>query len=86
MSGIPKEFEEAAEIDGCGKFYFSQDYPYPVSNRSYPASGGAAVPGTVFQQHSGHYGGSLSSLPVLLLYGFGQDELVKGRMAGAFKG
>jgi raffinose/stachyose/melibiose transport system permease protein len=28
----------------------------------------------------------LSSLPVILLYIFGQDKLVKGMMAGAVKG
>jgi raffinose/stachyose/melibiose transport system permease protein len=29
---------------------------------------------------------TLSSLPVILLYIFGQDKLVKGMMAGAVKG
>jgi raffinose/stachyose/melibiose transport system permease protein len=29
---------------------------------------------------------TLSSLPIILLYLFGQDKLVKGMMAGAVKG
>jgi ABC-type glycerol-3-phosphate transport system permease component len=31
MHGIPKELEEAAEIDGCGKFttFLGSSFPFP---------------------------------------------------------
>lgn len=116
MQNISREMEEAAEIDGCGKFSAFFRIIFPLSR---PGLATLAIYNGVMiwnefvfamiltQSQSSHtlplaiwqFQGqysinvpmimallTLSSLPVILLYIFGQDKLVKGMMAGAVKG
>jgi len=116
MQSIPKELEEAAEIDGCGKFSVFFRILFPLSK---PGLATLAIYNGVviwnefvfamtltqskishtlplaIWQYQGQYSINipmimtllfLSSLPVILLYIFFQDKLVKGMMAGAVKG
>jgi raffinose/stachyose/melibiose transport system permease protein len=116
MRGIPRELEEAAEIDGCGKFTTFFRIIFPLSRSGLATLGiynGVVIwnefifvmvltqsqavrtlPLAVWQ-FQGQYSSNipvimavltLSSLPIILLYVFGQDKLVKGMMAGAVKG
>jgi raffinose/stachyose/melibiose transport system permease protein len=116
MQSIPKELEEAAEIDGCGKFATFFRIIFPLSKSGLATLGiynGVVIwnefifamvltqsqsvrtlPLAVWQ-FQGQYSSNipvimavltLSSLPIILLYIFGQDKLVKGMMAGAVKG
>jgi raffinose/stachyose/melibiose transport system permease protein len=116
MRSIPKELEEAAEIDGCGKFSTFFRIIFPLSRSGLATLGiynGVVIwnefifvmvltqsqsvrtlPLAVWQ-FQGQYSSNipiimavltLSSLPIILLYIFGQDKLVKGMMAGAVKG
>ncbi|MDR0376537.1 MAG: carbohydrate ABC transporter permease [Spirochaetaceae bacterium] len=116
MRSIPKELEEAAEIDGCGKFTTFFRVIFPLSRSGLATLGiynGVVIwnefifvmvltqsqavrtlPLAVWQ-FQGQYSSNipvimavltLSSLPIILLYVFGQDKLVKGMMAGAVKG
>ncbi|MDR2433774.1 MAG: carbohydrate ABC transporter permease [Treponema sp.] len=116
MHGIPKELEEAAEIDGCGRFNTFFKIIFPLSTPGLATLGiynGVVIwnefifvmvltqsqavrtlPLAVWE-YQGQYSNNiplimavltLSSLPVILLYIFGQDKLVKGMMAGAVKG
>jgi raffinose/stachyose/melibiose transport system permease protein len=116
MQSIPRELEEAAEIDGCGKFTTFFRIIFPLSRSGLATLGiynGVVIwnefifamvltqsqpvrtlPLAVWQ-FQGQYSSNipvimavltLSSLPVILLYIFGQDKLVKGMMAGAVKG
>ena len=116
MHGISQEMEEAAEIDGCGKFATFFKVIFPLSKpglatlaiyngvmiwnefifvmtltQSQPRR---TLPLAVWQ-YQGQYSIhiplimtvlTLASLPVILLYIFGQDKMVKGMMAGAVKG
>jgi raffinose/stachyose/melibiose transport system permease protein len=116
MQGISKEMEEAAEIDGCGKFstFFKIIFPLSKSGLATLAIYNGVVIWNEFVfamvltqsqdsrtlplaiwEYQGQYSINtplimallvLSSLPVILLYVFGQDKLVKGMMAGAIKG
>jgi len=116
MQNISREMEEAAEIDGCGKFATFFRIIFPLSKAGLATLGiynGVVIWNefifvmTLTQSQSAHtlplaiwqYQGrysinvplimtllALSSLPVILLYIFGQDKLVKGMMAGAVKG
>jgi len=116
MQGISKEMEEAAEIDGCGKFstFFKILFPLSKSGLATLAIYNGVVIWNEFVfamvltrsqssqtlplaiwQYTGQYSINtplimsllvLSSLPVIILYIFGQDKLVKGMMAGAVKG
>jgi raffinose/stachyose/melibiose transport system permease protein len=116
MQGISKEMEEAAEIDGCGKFstFFRILFPLSKSGLATLAIYNGVVIWNEFVfamvltqtqsvrtlplaiwEYQGQYSINtplimallvLSSLPVILLYVFGQDKLVKGMMAGAVKG
>jgi raffinose/stachyose/melibiose transport system permease protein len=116
MQGISKEMEEAAEIDGCGKFstFFRVIFPLSKSGLATLAIYNGVVIWNEFVfamvltqsqdaqtlplaiwEYQGQYSINtplimallvLSSLPVILLYIFGQDKLVKGMMAGAIKG
>jgi len=116
MQGISKEMEEAAEIDGCGKFstFFKIIFPLSKSGLATLAIYNGVVIWNEFVfamvltqtpkaqtlplaiwEYQGQYSINtplimallvLSSLPVILLYIFGQDKLVKGMMAGAIKG
>jgi raffinose/stachyose/melibiose transport system permease protein len=116
MQGIPRELEEAAEIDGCGKFSTFFRIIFPLSTSGLATLGiyngvviwnefsfamvltqsmrSRTLPLAVWA-YQGQYSSNipvimavlaLSSLPVILLYIFGQDKLVKGMMAGAVKG
>ncbi|HOO27943.1 MAG TPA: carbohydrate ABC transporter permease [Lachnospiraceae bacterium] len=116
MKGIPKEIEEAAEIDGCGKvraffeiilplskpglstlaiyngvnvwneFVFAYTLTQSENHRTLPLA---------LWNYQGQYSSntamimaclSLSVLPMIILFIFMQDKLVKGMMAGAVKG
>ncbi|MDR1279185.1 MAG: carbohydrate ABC transporter permease [Treponema sp.] len=116
MTGISREIEEAAEIDGCGKFraFFHVIFPLAKPGLATLAIYNGVVIWNEFSfamvltqspetrtlplavwEYQGQYTINiplimalliLSSLPVILLYIFGQDKLVKGMMAGAVKG
>lgn len=116
MKGIPRELEEAAEIDGCGRFSIFFRIIFPLSASGLATLGiyngvviwnefifvmvltqsqrARTLPLAVWE-YQGQYSMNiplvmavlvLSSLPIILLYIFGQDKLVKGMMAGAVKG
>jgi len=116
MQNISREMEEAAEIDGCGKFSTFIKVIFPLSKPGLATLGiynGVVIwneflfvmtltqspskrtmPLAVWQ-YQGQYSIHiplimtvlvLASLPVILLYIFGQDKMVKGMMAGAIKG
>jgi raffinose/stachyose/melibiose transport system permease protein len=116
MQGISHEMEEAAEIDGCGKFSTFFKVILPLSKSGLATLGiyngvhiwnefsfvmvltqsqsSRTLPLAVWD-YQGQYSMNiplimalliLSSLPVILLYIFGQDKLVRGMMAGAVKG
>jgi raffinose/stachyose/melibiose transport system permease protein len=116
MQGIPKELEEAAEIDGCGKFSTFFKIIFPLSTSGLATLGiyngvviwnefsfvmvltqsqrSRTLPLAIWE-YQGQYSSNtpvimavlaLSALPIILLYVFGQDKLVKGMMAGAVKG
>ncbi|AEF83514.1 carbohydrate ABC transporter permease [Leadbettera azotonutricia] len=116
MQGLSKEIEEAAEIDGCGKFAAFFKVIFPLSKSGLATLGiyngvviwnefifvmiltqsqkSRTLPLAIWE-YQGQYSMNtplimallvLSSLPVILLYVFGQDKLVKGMMAGAVKG
>ena len=116
MQTISREMEEAAEIDGCGKYstFFKIIFPLSKSGLATLAIYNGVVIWNEFifamtlvqsqntrtlplaiWQFQGQYTINiplimalltLSSLPIILLYIFGQDKLVKGMMAGAVKG
>jgi raffinose/stachyose/melibiose transport system permease protein len=116
MQGISREMEEAAEIDGCGRFatFFRILFPLSKSGLATLAiyngvviwnefvfamvltqSQAARTLPLAIWEYQGQYSINtplimsllvLSSLPVILLYIFGQDKLVKGMMARAVKG
>ena len=116
MQSISREMEEAAEIDGCGKFYIFFRIIFPLSKPGIAtlaiyngvviwnefsfamillqSMNSRTLPLAIWQ-FQGQYSMNvpmimallaLSSLPVILLYIFFQDKLVKGMMAGAVKG
>jgi len=116
MLGISREMEEAAEIDGCGKFSTFFRIIFPLSKPGLAtlaiyngvviwnefvfamaltqSQASQTLPLAIWQ-YQGQYSINtplimtlllLSSLPVIVLYIFGQDKLVKGMMAGAIKG
>ena len=116
MQNISREMEEAAEIDGCGKFAAFFRIIFPLSRPGLATLGiyngvmiwnefifvmiltqnqnTRTLPLAIWE-YQGQYSLNLpmimallllSSLPVILLYIFGQDKLVKGMMAGAVKG
>jgi len=116
MQNISREMEEAADIDGCGKFstFFRIIFPLTkpglatlaiyngvviwnefIFAMTLTQSRSAQTLPLAIWQFQGQYSINipmimallvLSSLPVILLYIFGQDKLVKGMMAGAVKG
>ena len=116
MQSIPQSLEEAADIDGCGKFAAFFRIIFPLSKPGLAtlaiyngvviwnefvfvmtltqSQSSRTLPLAIWQ-YQGQYSINipmimtllvLSSLPVILLYIFGQDKLVKGMMAGAVKG
>ena len=116
MQNISREMEDAAEIDGCGKFAAFFRVILPLSKPGLATLGiyngvviwnefvfamtltqsqGTRTLPLAIWEYQGQYSINvpmimallaLSSLPVILLYIFGQDKLVKGMMAGAVKG
>jgi raffinose/stachyose/melibiose transport system permease protein len=116
MGSISREMEEAADIDGCGKFatFFRVIFPLTkpglatlaiyngvviwnefVFVMTLTQSQSARTLPLAIWQYQGQYSINiplimtllvLSSLPVILLYIFGQEKMVKGMMAGAVKG
>jgi raffinose/stachyose/melibiose transport system permease protein len=116
MQTLPKELEEAAEIDGCGKFRSFTSVICPLSTTGLAtlaiyngvviwneftfvliltqSPGVRTLPLAVWD-FQGQYGMNvpaimallvLSALPIILLYCFSSDKLIKGMMAGAVKG
>ena len=116
MAGVPKDMEEAAEIDGCGKygifwrimlplakpglatlviydgvniwneFSFALTLTQTAANRTLPLA---------VQEFQGQYTMNIpmimtvlfiSILPMIVVFIFGQDKLIKVMMAGAVKG
>ena len=116
MRQIPRELEEAAQLDGCGPFAMFWKVFFPLSgpglatiaiyngihlwnefifayvltsstrNRTLPLA---------MWDFQGQYASNipamlavvtLSSLPLIAAYAFGQERIVKGMMAGALKG
>ena len=116
MQAIPKELEEAAEIDGCNKyqtffhvmlplvkpglatlaiyngvsiwneFSFALVLTQSLPNRTLPLA---------IWEYQGQYTMNvpmimavltISMLPMIIAFAFGQDKLIKGMMAGAVKG
>lgn len=116
MKQIPKEIEEAAAIDGCGKFrmFFSIILPMAKPGLSTLAiyngvnmwnefifaytltqsQGNRTLPLAVWE-FQGQYSMNtpmimsvltLTVLPMIILFIFAQDKLIKGMTAGAVKG
>jgi raffinose/stachyose/melibiose transport system permease protein len=116
MKNIPASLEEAAEIDGCGKFSTFFKIIFPLSMPGLATIGvyngvviwnefsfamtltqaqtNRTLPLAVWD-YQGRYSTNipivmavlvLTALPMIILYIFGQDKLVKGMMAGAVKG
>lgn len=116
MEQIPKEIEEAAEIDGCGKIrmFFSVILPMAKPGLSTLAiyngvnmwnefifaytltqsQGNRTLPLAVWE-FQGQYSMNtpmimsvltLTVLPMIVLFIFAQDKLIKGMAAGAVKG
>jgi len=116
MRQIPRELEEAAELDGCGPFAIFWKVFFPLSgpglatiaiynginmwnefifayvltsstrNRTLPLA---------LWDFQGQYASNipamlavvtLTSLPLIVAYAFGQERVVKGMMAGSLKG
>ena len=116
MQNISREMEEAADIDGCGKFATFFKIIFPLSSpglatlaiyngvviwnefvfaMTLTQSQAAQTLPLAIWKYQGQYAINtplimallvLASLPVIILYIFGQDKLVKGMMAGAVKG
>ena len=116
MAGIPKELEEAADIDGCGRFgrFFKVILPLSTPGLSTLAiyngvnmwnefifaftltqsENNRTLPLALWN-YQGQYSSNtamimacltLSVLPMIILFIFMQEKLVKGMMAGAVKG
>lgn len=116
MEQIPKEIEEAASIDGCGKIrmFFSIIFPMAKPGLSTLAiyngvnmwnefifaytltqsQGNRTLPLAVWE-FQGQYSMNtpmimsvltLTVLPMIILFIFAQDKLIKGMAAGAVKG
>jgi raffinose/stachyose/melibiose transport system permease protein len=116
MQYISREMEEAAEIDGCGKFAAFFKVIFPLSKpglatlaiyngvmiwnefifaMTLTQSVSARTLPLAVWQYQGQYSLHipmimallvLAALPIIILYIFGQDKMVKGMMAGAVKG
>lgn len=116
MKGIPKEIEEAAEIDGCNKYrmFFTMILPLSKAGLSTLAIYNGVTMWNEFSfaytltqspkartlplavwDFQGQYSMNtpmimavltLTILPLIILYIFMQDKLVKGMTAGAVKG
>ena len=116
MKNIPREIEEAAEIDGCSKFkmFFKVMLPmakpglstlaiyngvtmwneYIFAYTLTQSAGSRTLPLAVWD-FKGQYSMdipmimavlTLTALPMIILFIFAQDKLIKGMTAGAVKG
>jgi raffinose/stachyose/melibiose transport system permease protein len=116
MRQIPRELEEAAQLDGCGPFKIFWRIFFPLSTpglatvaiyngialwnefifaymlTSTPAHRTLPLAVWDFQgQYSSNIPAMLAvvtmtSLPLIVAYAFGQERLIKGMMAGSLKG
>jgi raffinose/stachyose/melibiose transport system permease protein len=116
MRQIPRELEEAAQLDGCGPFKIFWRVFFPLSG---PGLATVAIYNgiglwnefifaymlTSTSEHrtlplavwdfQGQYSSNvpamlavvtLTSLPLIVAYAFGQERVIKGMMAGSLKG
>ncbi|HTJ95808.1 MAG TPA: carbohydrate ABC transporter permease [Pararobbsia sp.] len=116
MRQIPKELEEAAQLDGCGPFKIFWTIFFPLSGpglatvaifngimmwnefifayvlTSTPAH--RTLPLAIWDFQSQYASNipmmlaviTLTSLPLVIAYAFGQERIIKGMMAGSVKG
>jgi len=116
MRQIPRELEEAAELDGCGPFTIFRKIFLPLSGPGVAtiaiynaialwnefifayvltsSPGNRTLPLALWD-FQGEYSSNipamlavvtLTSLPLIVAYAFGQERIVKGMMAGSLKG
>jgi raffinose/stachyose/melibiose transport system permease protein len=116
MRQIPRELEEAAELDGCGPFTIFRKLFLPLSGPGIAtvaiyngialwnefifayvltsSPGNRTLPLALWD-FQGEYSSNipamlavvtLTSLPLIVAYAFGQERIVKGMMAGSLKG
>ncbi len=116
MAGVPKDLEEAAQIDGCGRYRFFGAVMLPLAKPGLATlviydgvniwnefsfaltltqtAANRTLPLAV-QEFQGQYTMNIpmimtvlfiSILPMIIVFIFGQDKLIKGMMAGAVKG
>ena len=116
MRQIPRELEEAAELDGCGPFAIFWKVFFPLSGPGLAtiaiynginmwnefifayvltsSTSNRTLPLALWD-FQGQYASNipamlavvtLSSLPLIAAYAFGQERIVKGMMAGELKG
>jgi raffinose/stachyose/melibiose transport system permease protein len=116
MRQIPRELEEAAELDGCGPFAIFWKVFFPLSGPGLAtiaiynginmwnefifayvltsSTSNRTLPLALWD-FQGQYASNipamlavvtLTSLPLILAYAFGQERIVKGMMAGSLKG
>ena len=116
MQAIPKELEEAAEIDGCNKYRIFFNVMLPLvkpglatlaiyngvsiwNEFSFALTLTQSLPSRTLPLAIWEYQGqytmnvpmimsvlTISMLPMIIAFVFGQDKLIKGMMAGAVKG
>ena len=116
MRQIPRELEEAAELDGCGPFAIFWKVFFPLSGPGLAtiaiynginmwnefifayvltsSTSNRTLPLALWD-FQGQYASNipamlavvtLTSLPLIVAYAFGQERVVKGMMAGSLKG
>lgn len=116
MRQIPRELEEAAQLDGCGPFAIFWKVFFPLSGPGLAtiaiyngiqlwnefifayvltsSPGNRTLPLALWD-FQGQYSSNipamlavvtLTSLPLIVAYAFGQERIVKGMMAGSLKG
>ncbi len=116
MRQIPRELEEAAQLDGCGPFAIFWKVFFPLSGPGLAtiaiyngiqlwnefifayvltsSQGNRTLPLAMWD-FQGQYSSNipamlavvtLTSLPLIVAYAFGQERIVKGMMAGSLKG
>jgi raffinose/stachyose/melibiose transport system permease protein len=116
MRQIPRELEEAAELDGCGPFAIFWKVFFPLSGPGLAtiaiynginmwnefifayvltsSTSNRTLPLALWD-FQGQYASNipamlavvtLTSLPLIVAYAFGQERIVKGMMAGSLKG
>ena len=96
MKEIPREIEESAEIDGCGKIqmFFSMILPLSKPGMATQSAQNRTLPLAIWE-FQGQYSMNtpmimavltLTLLPMVIMFIIFQDKLVKGMTAGAVKG